>query len=225
MVSAINPSKPDGPIAYTADVRDNFGAAKTEVEALQSATVSLQGQVNSAAVEIGANTADITALQNGTLPLTGGTLTGPLILAADPTAALGTATKQYVDGRTWGYAALPAEVQQLPIAFPFSGKPLASAVVNVPMAFAVTIPAALAGARVYDTTQATANAVFTLNKISGGSTTALGTITITSASHTSATLAGAGGSLAAGDVLQIVAPSSQDATLADIGITILAARV
>src|SRR6516225_7531330 len=31
------------------------------------------------------------------LNLSGGTLTGPLILAADPTAALGTSTKQYVD--------------------------------------------------------------------------------------------------------------------------------
>ena len=41
--------------------------------------------------------------QNGTtwtgvLPLTGGTLTGPLLLAADPAVALGAATKQYVDG-------------------------------------------------------------------------------------------------------------------------------
>jgi hypothetical protein len=33
------------------------------------------------------------------LPVAGGTLTGPLILAADPTAALGAATKQYVDNR------------------------------------------------------------------------------------------------------------------------------
>jgi hypothetical protein len=31
------------------------------------------------------------------LPLTGGTLTGPLYLAADPAAALGAATRQYVD--------------------------------------------------------------------------------------------------------------------------------
>jgi hypothetical protein len=33
----------------------------------------------------------------GGLPLTGGTLTGPLILDADPTVNLGAATKQYVD--------------------------------------------------------------------------------------------------------------------------------
>lgn len=36
------------------------------------------------------------------LPLTGGTLTGPLILAADPTTALGAATKQYVDAHAGG---------------------------------------------------------------------------------------------------------------------------
>jgi hypothetical protein len=34
---------------------------------------------------------------SGLVPLAGGTMTGPLILAADPTQALGAATKQYVD--------------------------------------------------------------------------------------------------------------------------------
>src|SRR5262249_19515681 len=34
---------------------------------------------------------------NSFLPLTGGTLTGPLILAGDPTTALGAATRRYVD--------------------------------------------------------------------------------------------------------------------------------
>lgn len=116
-------------------------------------------------------------------------------------------------------------VPSVPISFPFAGKPLAGAMVCVPMTIALSIASALVGASVYSNTLTTAAAVFTVNKISGGTTTALGTVTINSAGHTSATLAGSGGSLAVGDVLQVVAPSSQDATLADVGITIQTVRV
>jgi len=55
------------------------------------------------------------------LPLAGGTLTGPLIQNADPVAALGTATKQYVDNHI---AAIPPPIVtgDNPPATPFAGQ-------------------------------------------------------------------------------------------------------
>lgn len=76
MASLIDPTKPTSPKAYTADVRANFAAAKQEIEALQ-ALVGAGGAVY--------------------LPLSGGTMSGPLTLSGNPTQALQAATKQYVD--------------------------------------------------------------------------------------------------------------------------------
>jgi hypothetical protein len=147
---------------------------------------------------------------------------------ADPNSTQWVTANNANAGGPIGFGQLPVSVQQLPVSFPFAGKP--AGLVNVPMAFAVTVPAALAGSVVYYTTLPTATTgspvIFTLNKISGITTIVLGTISIglSGTSHTYCALAGAGGSLAVGDVLQIVAPSTQDGTLADIGITIMAAR-
>jgi hypothetical protein len=52
-------------------------------------------------------TSDITTALGVYLPLSGGTLTGALVLAADPGAALGAATKQYVDGKVTAAPFLP----------------------------------------------------------------------------------------------------------------------
>ena len=143
----------------------------------------------------------------------GDTMTGFLILHADPDAPLKAAPKQYVDSRPVG------------ICFPFSGKPADSAYVIAPVSFPVTIPANLAGTVFMTNTVAAGSSLFTLNKLtSAGAVTTLGTITVTAGTRATVTLSGAGGSLAIGDAFVMVAPATQDATLADFGITVQAIR-
>lgn len=132
-------------------------------------------------------------------------------------------TKWASNATAIGYPELPPEVQQVPIAVPFGGKPAASAVVNIPVAMALTVAAGLSGSVAYAQTAASADATFTVSKVSGGTVTTLGTCVFHAGS--APTFSGAGGSLAAGDVLRVTAPGTQDATLADCAITVLAMRV
>ena len=131
------------------------------------------------------------------------------------------------DGAKWTsvLGTTSAGAQPVSVTFVLAGKPASGAIANAPIAMPLSVPASLAGSVVFDSTKATSNAGFTLNRIVNGTTvTPIGAVTITPASNTSATLTGAGGTLAVGDVLQLVSPV-QDATLSDVGITLLCSRI
>jgi hypothetical protein len=147
-----------------------------------------------------------------TVKRAGDSMLGPLLLRDEtPPNALAAVPKQWVE--------------KIPIAFPVVGKPIAATALYIPVVIPMTIPPALAGTIGFANVAATANAVFTLNKIAaGGVVTALGTITAPPGAKTGFALAGAGGALAVGEILQLVAPTTQDTTLADVGITLVALR-
>lgn len=56
MTSNIDPTKPTDDMAYTADVRNNFTAAKTEIESLQSNSISVFGGVMNGPLEMSGET-------------------------------------------------------------------------------------------------------------------------------------------------------------------------
>jgi len=62
----------------------------------------------------------------GALPLSGGSMTGALILNADPTGALGAATKQYVDARVGGVGFLPTTGGTMTGPITLSGNPVSA---------------------------------------------------------------------------------------------------
>jgi len=101
------------PTTFSSDRASNptfwIQAASTAQEyALQAQTAATNAATSATAAATSAtNAANSAAIVAGALPLSGGTMTGALTLAADPLVALGAATKQYVDARVGGTGFLP----------------------------------------------------------------------------------------------------------------------
>jgi hypothetical protein len=94
MASNIDPTKPAGPIAYTADVRDNFATAAGEITLLQAAVDALQAA-------------------GPFLPIDGGTLLGPLQL---PVGLANAPALQFGDADGTGFWRSPGNLLALNIA-------------------------------------------------------------------------------------------------------------
>ena len=75
----------------------------TSSVSLGNSTPILSGMTSISSTNFyGSLTGNVTGTSTGNLLLSGGTLTGPLMLSADPTMPLGAATKQYVDAISSG---------------------------------------------------------------------------------------------------------------------------
>jgi hypothetical protein len=153
------------------------------------------------------------------LKTTGGSMTGALLLAADPAQPLEAATKQYVDTAVAGGGAEP-----LAIPFSFPGKPAPGAIINIPVAFPIALGQWLGGSVSCSGVAATSAAKFRLFKVdAAGVETEIGAVDFDS-SRPNGGWSGVSGSLATGEVLRMKAPDVQDATLADVGLTVWATR-
>lgn len=79
---------------------------------------------------------------------------------------------------------------------------------------AKTLPINLTGSYAYCDVAPTASVACTINKISGGSTTAIGSVNFAASATTGTFTFSSAVSLAAGDMVQVVAPATPDATFA-----------
>jgi hypothetical protein len=94
-------------------------------------------------------------------------------------------------------------------------------VLNLPLAMSLMFPANALGSFADDIVNATATAVFIINKISGGVTTEIGTLTFSPGSSTGVFAVSTPVTFNPGDIFQIVAPATPDATLAGVSATLV----
>lgn len=155
----------------------------------------------------------ITTLSSGAAPVSGSSF---LSLSDVPGAytgngLFGVRVKTTEDGLE--FFAIPMN-----LSLSISGLPDASQKINMPVTQALKLPASLAGSQAYIGTHPTLAMTFALNKISGVTTTSIGSVAIATTGIVTFTFAAAT-SFAAGDILQVIAPSIQDVTGADVGMS------
>lgn len=111
-------------------------------------------------------------------------------------------------------------VSTIPVCFQFDSLP-SGFTRYYPIARAMIVPAGLSGTQTWCGTYATADSSFTVQWISGGVTTNIGTIDLIHGGNFNVLSSIGVISLNVGDVLALVCPSPADSTLANVGITVL----
>jgi len=146
------------------------------------------------------------------LPLAGGTMTGDIVLAGDPDAALKAATKQYVDAQV----ASTSDVYDVAVFFPGTMEDGFQTVLLLVAGRGFTLPAGLTGSAAYAMTAPDAETVLPIEK--NGSQ--VGTVTFPAGTNEGTFAFSTETSWANDDTLEIVGPEYADAYLADFSINL-----
>jgi len=155
----------------------------------------------------------ITVLSSGAAPVAGASFTSlsdvPSSYSTD--GLKGVRVKTTEDGLE--FFVIPAS-----LGFSISGKPDASQVINLGVTQSWKLSIGLPGSVFFTGTDPAATTVYNFNKISGGTITSIGSVSIANTGIATVTFASAV-TFAAGDILQIVCPSSQDSACANVSMT------
>lgn len=151
-------------------------------------------------------------------------------LAADRPATLSISTSALgiyyaTDTRTvsvWNGSGWDGLVAELASFLP--GVVAAGARVRLALTGPITLPAGLTGSEATARVAAASAVTVTLNKISGGTTTAIGSISWAAGNTAGTFTLAEATSFAPGDLIEELWPTPADATLADVAITLRASR-
>jgi hypothetical protein len=132
----------------------------------------------------------------------------------------GTSTWEYCNGTTWTTLGGGGSGGAFDVAMFMPNTPYSGAIVRVNFARAVQFPINLTGSNCKAKTAATASTTVTLNKISGGTTTAIGTAVWAAAATTCTFTFSSAVSFAAGDIIEFSFPTTPDTTITNVSITL-----